>query len=140
MPNAKYNSFKKDLFDGTIDLVNDDIKLALVTSTYIPNTDTHNFFDDITSEAVGVGYTAGGKLLTTKAVTQDNTNDEGNFNADDVIWSVSDITARGGVLYKDTGDPATSPLMAYFDFGSDVVSSGGDFTVQWTIKGIMTIG
>lgn len=139
MADAKYNRFKKELADGNIDLVNDTIKLALVTSAYTPDIDTHDFFDDITNEVVGTGYVAGGAALTTKATTQDNTNDQMDYTADNVTWSSSTITARAAVLYKDTGAAATSPLIAYFDFGSDQSSSSGDFTVQWDAGGILTI-
>lgn len=139
MADAKYNRGKKEFFDGNIDLVTDDIKVALVTSTYTPNIDTHEYFDDITNEVVGTGYTAGGASLTTKSVTKDDTNDLAYYDADDVTWSSSTITARGAVLYKNTGTASTSALIAYFDFGSDQSSSSGNFTIQWAAAGIITL-
>jgi len=127
--------------DGSIDLDTDTIKVALVTSSYSPDKDNHDFFDDVQSyEVSGDGYTAGGATLNNKSVTQDNTNDRGVLDADDVTWSNSTITARGAVLYKDTGDPSTSPLICYFDFGEDKSSSDGDFTIQWSADGILYIG
>ena len=141
MANVVYNSFKKKIMDGSIDLDTDTIKVALVTSSYSPDKDNHDFFDDVQSyEVSGDGYTAGGATLNNKSVTQDNTNDRGVFDADDVTWSNSTITARGAVLYKDTGDPSTSPLICYFDFGEDKSSSNGDFTIQWNADGILYIG
>ena len=119
--------------------MNDDIKLALVTSTYVPNIDTHKFFSSVTNEVVGAGYTADGQSLVGNAVTQDDTNDEGKFDANDVVWAASTITARAGVLYKDTGVAATSPLICYFDFGSDITSTVGNFTVAWATTGILTL-
>lgn len=41
MANAIYNSFKRDIMNGSIDLDTDTIRLMLVTSTYVPNIDTH---------------------------------------------------------------------------------------------------
>ena len=82
---------------------------------------------------------AGGASLANKAVTQDNTNNKGVFDADDVTWSTSTITARGAVLYKSTGTASTSALICYIDFGSDKSSAGGNFTIQWNASGILTL-
>ena len=137
MASLIYNSFRKKIMDGSIDLDTDTIKVALVTSTYTPNQDVHDFFDDITNEVTGTGYTAGGTTLTTKTVTQDNTNDRGVWDADDANWTVSTITARGAVIYKSTGVSSTSALIAYIDFSSDKVSDGGTFTIAWSASGIL---
>ena len=126
--------------NGSIDLDTDTIKVALVTSSYTPDQDNHDYFDDITNEVTGTGYTAGGATLTNKSVTQDNTDNEGVFDADDVTWSNSTITARGAVLYKDTGTASTSPLICYFDFGEDKSSANGNFTIQWNSEGIINLG
>ncbi len=136
MANAKYNSFKVDLADGTINLATSAIKCMLVTSAYVPDIDTHVNVSNVTNEVTGTGYTAGGQLLTTKAVTVDTANDTAIFDADDVTWATSTITARGAVLYKET----TGELIAYFDFVTDQVSSNGNFIVQWNAGGILTIG
>ncbi|HDH51211.1 MAG TPA: hypothetical protein ENH31_00305 [Nitrospirae bacterium] len=137
MADVIYNSFKKKIMDGGIDLVNDTIKVMLVISAYVPDQDLHDFKDDITDEVVGTGYTAGGAALANKTVTQDNTDDEGVFNADDVTWPDSTITARGAVVYKDTGTPATSPVLCYIDFGADKSSNAGNFVIQWNAEGIL---
>ena len=139
MADLKYNAGKVALINGGIDLDTDTIKLALVTSSYTPDIDLHEDFADITNEVVGTGYVAGGQALTTKSVVVDNTNDLAKFDADDVTWGTSTITARAGILYKDTGTPATSTLIAYFDFVSDKSSSAGDFTVSWDSNGILTL-
>ena len=139
MADVIYNSFKKKIMDGSIDLDTDTIKVALVTSAYTPDQDAHDFFDDITNEVTGTGYTAGGSSLTGKAVTQDNTNNKGVFDADDVTWSTSTITSRGAVLYKSTGISSTSALICYIDFTADKSSAGGNFTIQWNASGILTL-
>lgn len=138
MASQIYNSFKGKL-DGSFDWGGNVIKVALVTSTYVPNIDTHQFFSDITDEVVGTGYTAGGKQLTTPVISVDTTNDIAKYDADDVTWTTSTITARGAVVYKDTGTPSTSPLVAYIDFGSDKSSTSGDFNLQWHVNGIFQI-
>lgn len=142
MANVIYNRFKSGLLAGDFDLDTggNTIKVALVTSTYTPDIDTHEDFADITNEVTGTGYTAGGETLASQAVTKDTTDDEGVFDAADVTWSTSTITARGAVVYKDTGTPATSLLICYFDFGSDQSSSSGDFTITWNSEGIINVG
>lgn len=139
MADVIYNSFKGKIMDGSIDLDTDTIKVALVTSSYTPNQDTHDFFDDVTNEVSGTGYTAGGASLANKAVSVDTTDNEGVFDADDVTWSSSTITARGAVLYKSTGTASTSALICYLDFGSDKSSSSGNFTIQWGSEGILNL-
>lgn len=139
MADVIFNSFKKGLMDGSLDLANDTIKVMLVTSSYSPDADLHDFKDDVTGEVSGAGYTAGGEALSNKSVTQDNTDDEGVFDADDVTWSNSTITARGAVIYKDTGVAGTSPLICYIDFGADKSSDNADFTIQWNSEGILNL-
>jgi hypothetical protein len=140
MASLLYNSFKRDIMNGSIDMDTDTLKLALLTNAYTANVDTHDNFDDVSgSEVSGTGYTAGGTALTSKAVTVDTTDDEGVFDADDVTWSTSTITARYAVLYKDTGTPSTSKLIALYDFGSDKVSSAGNFTFQANAEGYINL-
>lgn len=139
MADVIYNNFKKLIMNGGIDLDTDTIKVALVTSSYTPDQDTHDFFDDVTNEVTGTGYTAGGASLASKAVTADNTDNEGVFDADDVSWTTSTITARGAVIYKSTGTASTSALIAYLDFTTDKVSTAGTFTIAWNAEGILNL-
>jgi len=139
MADVIYNAFKKNIANGTIDLDTDTIKVMLVTSGYASDQDLHEFKSSVTNEAAGTGYTAGGSALTGKTVTQDNTNNRMVFDAEDVTWANSTVTARGAVLYKDTGVPATSPLICYIDFGSDKSSNSGNFAIQWNAVGIINL-
>jgi hypothetical protein len=139
MANVIYNAFKVNVANGGIDLDTDTIKVMLVTSSYTPDQDNHDYVDDITNEVSGTGYTAGGATLASKTVTQDNTNNRMVFDAANVTWSTATITARGAVVYKDTGTASTSPLIAYYDFSVDKASSGGDFVVEWNAVGLLTL-
>lgn len=139
MANVVYNAFKKNIMNGGIDLDTDTIKVAIVTSSYSPDQDAHEYFDDVTNEVTSDNYTAGGAELANKAVTQDNTDNEGVFDADDASWTGVTFTARGAVIYKSTGTAATSPLIAYIDFGEDLSPSAQDFTIQWGTEGIVNL-
>lgn len=141
MANAIYNGFKKNIANGNIDLDTDIIKVMLVTSIYTPDIDTHEFRSSVTNEVSGTGYTAAGATLSAKTVTQNNTTDKGVFDADDVTWVSSTITARGAVLYKSRGGLSSADeLIMYLDFGSDQISSNGNFTLQFNAAGILTFG
>ena len=118
-----------------VDLDSDTLKIMLVTSAYTPDFGTHDFKADVTNEVVGTGYTAGGETLTSLSLTQS----AGviTFDAADVTWSSSTITARGAVIYDDT--IASDPLICYIDFGSDQSSSSGDFQIAFNASGIFTL-
>ena len=140
MADVIYNSYAVDLGKADVDFLVDTIKVALVTSSYTPDQDTHDFYDDITNEvANGNGYTTGGATLANKSVTKDNVNNRSVLDADDTAWTTSSFTARGAVIYKDTGVASTSPLICYKDFGSDKTVSSGTFTISWNAAGILTI-
>lgn len=135
-----YNSGKLALLNGDVDLDADTIKVALVGSGYSANKDTHDFFNDVSSEVSGTGYTSGGKTLVSPALSQDNLNDRAVLSADDLTWTLASFTARAAVVYKATGSAANSPLIAFLDFGADVTVSGEDFTLSWHPEGILYIG
>lgn len=142
MADVIYNSFKADIMDGSIDLNTDTIKVALVTSSYTPDIDTHTQYSHITNElSTGDGYTVGGATLANVAVTVDTDNDRAKFDADDVTWTTASLTARGAIVYKyidNEGSPDdTSPLICYKDFGEDITSTNADFTIEWSSDGIL---
>lgn len=139
MADIVFNNFKKNIMNGSIDLDTDTIKVALVTSTYTPDQDTHEFFSSVTNEVSGTGYSAGGAALANKAVTEDTINNKGVFDADDTSWASSTITARAAVIYKDTGVAATSPLICYIDFGADKSTTAGTFLITWNAEGLLNL-
>src|SRR3990167_11065378 len=132
MASIIYNSFWTRQMNGNaIDLDTDTIKVALMTSTYTPDQDAHDFFDDITNEVSGTGYSAGGATLASKTITEDDTNNGTVFDAADTSWTTSTITARYAVIYKSTGTASTSALIALIDFGSNKTSDAGTFQITW---------
>ena len=140
MASLIYNQGKTEQANGGWDWLTDDIKVALVTDGYSPDKDADLDFADISDEVVGAGYTAGGESLASKTVTKDDANDRATYDADDVTWSSATITARAAVVYRDTGTPATSPLIAYIDFGEDFSKVGEDFVIEWASTGILFLG
>jgi hypothetical protein len=134
-----YGQANLKAFNKEINWTSDTIKVMLCTSAYVPNQDTHVYKDvSITNEVTGTGYTAGGVALANKTLTYDGTTNIIKFDADDVTWASSTITARCAVIYDDT--PASNkPLLGYVDFGADQSSSNGNFTITWDVNGILKI-
>lgn len=76
------------------------------------------------NEVIGTGYTAGGNTLTNVTPTTSGTTALTDFA--DTTWSTSTITARGAMIYNSTNG---NRAVAILDFGSDKVSTAGDFTI-----------
>lgn len=142
MANLIYNNYKVRMLGlGTmIDLDGDTIKLALLTSSYTPDQDAHDFFDDVSAYEVSASgsYSTGGATLTV-TLTQDNTDNEGVFDATDVSFTGATITARYAVIYKSTGVASSSPLIGLIDFGSNQTSTNGTFAITFASEGIVNV-
>ena len=129
MASLIYNSAPDEMARGDIDFDTNTFKAMLVTSAYVASKDAHDFRDDVTNEVSGTGYTAGG-ATSAVTVTKDTANDRVTIQFGAVSWASSTITARGCVYYKSRGGASSADeLVAYADFGSDVSSSGGTFSV-----------
>lgn len=141
MPSKLYGQFLAKALNKEVDWDSDTIKVALLTSSYTPNQDTHDYFDDVSANEVsGTGYTAGGQTLGSKTVTYDSANNVIVLDAADTTWSSSTITARYAVIYDDSGATAASKaLIGYVDFSSDQSSTNGNFTITWDATGIVRI-
>ena len=138
-----YNDFKERLALGGHNLSTDTIKVILVSS-YTPNIDTHQVLADVVANeyATSAGYTAGGKTLGSKTVTQDNTNDRMAWDAADITWAalgpLSPASPSHAIIYNDTPTSPADPLIGYIVLGS-VVTDGSDLTLALNSIGILTL-
>jgi hypothetical protein len=140
MASKVYGNALKAAFNKENDWDTDTNKVILLSSAYTPNQDTHDYLDDVVANEVsGTGYTAGGQALASKTNAYDASTNTVKFDAADVTWSSSTITARYAVVYDDSpATSATKPLIAYFDFTTDRASSNGDFIVRWGTDGVFS--
>ncbi len=140
MPNILPNSAKADLMSGNIDLDSAPIYCMLCTSSYVPSA-SHAKRSDVTNEVIGTGYTTGGVQLTGCTVTV--AGGVAKFTANNPSWDNSTITARYAVIFQrvgpDMSTPQDDPLIAILDFGADVSSTIGTFTVQFNPSGIISL-
>jgi hypothetical protein len=130
MASLIYNSFIRDVLVGNIDMDTDTFKVILTTSAYTENKDSHDKRDDVTNEVTGTGYTAGGASTTVTVAAVDTANDDVEITIGAASWATSTITARKAVVYKSRGGASSADeLVCVIDFGSDVVSTAGTFTL-----------
>jgi hypothetical protein len=140
MASKLYGNFLLKALNKEVDFDTDTIKVALLSSSYTPDQDAHDYFNDVsTYEVTGTGYTSGGATLGSKTATYDSASNVIVLDAADTTWSSSTITARYAVIYDSTGTASTSALIGYVDFGSDQSSTNGNFTITWDSTGIVRI-
>lgn len=126
MSNVLYTKAKQKFLEASINLPSDTIKASLVdTGVYIVNLSTHDFRNDIPDNAVIATQTLGSKSVT-----------DGVFNAANSVFPNVPATANtieAVVIWKDTTDPATSPLIAYLDSGTGLPTTpnDGNINVVW---------
>lgn len=135
-----YSKMFSAAFNKEMNLLTDTIKVMLVTSTYTPDQDVHDYKDDVTNEVSGTGYTAGGAQITTDTFTYTAGTNTWAYDGDDTSWSSSTITARTAVGYDSTpATDATRPLLFYQQETVDIVSNNGLWSIVWNASGIFTI-
>lgn len=127
MASALYGKGRDKFANGDIDWVNDTIKGDLIDSAdYSVSIDVDEFHETGTVPAAAIVSTA---TLT------GNSTALGVVDANDLVFSsVSGDTCEAILLWKDTGTPSTSPLIAYMDSGTGfpITPNGGDITASWS--------
>lgn len=125
MANAVYTLAKQAFLSAQINWPTDTIKAALVSAGYTPVIATDQYLSAIPS----------GAIIATTAAFTGATDTAGVANANNVTFTAVGGTTVGKyiVIYKDTGSPATSPLIALIDTatGLPVTPNGGDITVAF---------
>ena len=110
-----------------------DMRVALMQASYVPNVDTHLRYSDVSGSevAAGGGYTTGGKSLTGKSVSYDAAANEYNLQAADLSWGpgATFATRYGCVFEFDTTDKF---LWALLDFGALQDITNGTFLLDWS--------
>jgi hypothetical protein len=131
--NAIYPKYKEVILGAATNtnLLTGTVKVALVdTGTYTYNA-ANQYYSSITG-VVGTPQTIGSTTVT-----------GGLFDGNDVTYtSVTGNSVEALVIYVDTGNAATSPLVAYIDTsvtGLPVTPNGGNITITWNASGIFQL-
>jgi hypothetical protein len=130
------NNFKEQLFLGTVDLVNDDLYIALY-EVALNSPDGAAIAYSVTNEIDAANYDAGGKLVDTgKAVTQDDTNNRAAFDADDLVWAaLGTHTIAEARLY----DNDVTPKLVIALWAIATNSNGGNYTLAFHEDGVLLL-
>jgi len=121
------NSYKQEILEG-VHASADTYKIALYTSSATLSASTTAY--SATNEVSGAGYDAGGKTLT--GFVSGLSTGTAYITFDDPSWTSSTITARGCLIYNSS---KSNKAVACFDFGSDVISVSGTFTIDLPAAG-----
>ena len=128
-----YNSFLTELGSEGHDFGSDTLKLALLDNSHT-FTGTDDVWSDISANEVsGTGYTAGGKALTSLAITTDDTNDRAYVDAADVQWTSATISGAYHAVLYNTSD--SDKLIFSLNLGGAQTCTAGTFLVQWPSGG-----
>jgi len=129
---------KKEITDGW---VAESWKLMLLSSSHTPNASTQQYVSDVVANEIadpGGKYTAGGVAVAGKASVADSANYY--LDATDVVIGTgATLNYRYLILFKDTGNQATSPIRAQIDLVTDQVVTNGTSTIQWNALGIIYV-
>lgn len=140
MASGWYTKGLLKVLNGNVDLLTDDLKVMMVdTAGYTVDLDADEFISAIPSgERVAVSGN-----LASKTVTIDTapTPDKVVFDAADALFTaVSGDPTEAVVLFKDTGNPATDVLIAYFDGASVAFTpNGNNVTCEFSASGILRL-
>lgn len=125
MASRLYDKGRQKFLEGTIHWLTDDIKVVLVdTADYTVDTAAHEFLSSV----------AAGARVATSDNLANKTSVAGVADADDITLSgVTGDQSEALIIYKDTGDAATSPLISYIDVatGFPITPNSGDIVIQW---------
>jgi len=133
MPSLIPKFVKKEITDVW---VGETWKLMLLNNSHIPNAGTQQFVDDVSANEIAASgpYTAGGVAIEGKASVADGYNYYLDAT-DKVIGPRATLNYRYGILFQDTGNPATSKIRAQIDFVDDQIVGDGTSTIKWNTLG-----
>ena len=138
-----YNIGSYSIINRTIDFASDDIEVIFTKSTYTPNKDDTNSVY-AAAEISGVsGYTggwggAGRKLLGSKTITNDTTNDRTVLDAaNPSAWTLGTGDTIGGAIIgkKGSASDATALPICFLEI-TDFPTNGSTVTLDFDALGI----
>jgi hypothetical protein len=107
-----------------------DLKLYPMATTYTPNAGTHSYFSDI-SASVASGASA--VTLTGVVTTLDTVNNRVELDTDNATTGVITASTNKYSLVVDTGNAATSPVLATINLVEGTISAVAG-TITFTVN------
>ena len=107
-----------------------DLKLSPMATTYTPNAGTHSYYSDI-SASLASGAAA--LTLTGVVTTIDTVNNRVELDTDNATTGTITATTNKYSLWVDTGNAATSPVLATIDLVEGTISAVSG-TITFTVN------
>ena len=119
---------------------NESLKLMLLKNTFTPNAGTQQYVSGVSASEIAAttGYAAGGVAIAGNASTAHG-NNYFLTASPVVIGTGASLNYRYGVVYVNSGNPATSKIRAIIDFETDQIVSNGTSTITWNALGIIYV-
>lgn len=118
--NTLSNNFKRALMNKEIDMDTDSFKIALVNTAFAFDPDVHGYWSIVSSGeiAAGYGYTAGGQVLLSGELVQNDTTDKAIMTWQNAEWLAvgGNIADTGAAIIYDDTHP-TKVVVGCSDFG-----------------------
>lgn len=146
-PFVEYNSFRRYIADGTMDVNTDEWKLGFYQSTSNAATATLSTRASVTNEvASGNGYTTGGKTLTGVVWSTGASAGQMRFKASALTWAATGGTipnVKYAVLYNNTTGASAGArklaLVSTLSTGQFTVSQGNQLQIDLWTNGIFNL-
>lgn len=119
------NSFKEQLLLGVHDFAADTLKIALYTEDALLGPDTTEY--STSNEVSGIGYVAGGQVLTGVTVSLSVTLGVAYVSFDNPTWNAATFTTRGALIYNAS---KADKSIAVLNFGLNQSMLSQQFQIQ----------
>jgi hypothetical protein len=106
-------------------------KIALYTDAADLSPGSTDTVYSTTNEVVGAGYTAGGNDLVVAAPGFSFDPTAGWVSFGNTSWPTSTFTARGAVIYRNTGGNGLQYTVAILDFGGDKTVNNETLNIEF---------
>lgn len=113
------------------DLLTADLRILMADDAYTPAAGDEWLTAVTAHETAGPGYPPGGATLLGLSFDYEPAVAASVLRCDPVVFTAAGFTARYAVCYRHTGDPATSPLLGYVDFGAVLDPAGADLPIPF---------
>lgn len=130
MAETTYNVAKTQLMNGSLDLDTDDIRALLLTGAVTIDADHATVAAVLAANTEASDASYGRVALTTEAVTQDDTNDRADFDADDISFGALDNeTPTACLIFKQVTTDSDSIPISIHDTNFGSAANGAGYTV-----------
>lgn len=134
MASANFTNLALHLATGAIDFSSDSFKCMMVT--VVPsaaNLDTWVYRASVANESTdaSLAYVTGGVPVILTVGSLDTANNRVPIAIASLApgWSGTEVSAAAAIIYKDTGNAATDPLICMVDFGGTLTAGGNNFSI-----------